>query len=205
MIEKTIRSPNWNPRPNGLRDVYGVILHHTATADGTAIGVAKYFANPAIDVAAHVVIDDNASTVDKIIVVHCVAPEKAAWQAGMCRRYDWDRDGKLEDWEAHVNTHTLGIELVNKGDGRDSFSNAQIKACATIIRRWERICPNLKLRNVTDHQTVNLNGKIDMRPNFPAAKLFWWILHPNTPLPDDGAYSHLPEWAKHQVNEIVRD
>lgn len=205
MIEKTISSPNWSPRPNGLRDVWGVILHHTVTGDGSAVAVAKMFQNPAFDVAAHVVIDDNARNVDNIVVVHCVAPHRAAWQAGKCRRYDWDRDGTNEAWESMVNTHTLGIELVNWGNNRDPFGDAQIQATARIIRRWEAICPNLKLRNVTDHQTVNLNGKIDMRPNFPAAKLFWWILHPRSPVPADGAYKHLPDWAKRQVNEIVKD
>lgn len=205
MIEKTISSPNWSPRPNGVKDVWGVILHHTATSDGSAISVAKYFQDPATKVAAHVVIDDNANKVENILVVHCVAPHRAAWQAGMCRRYDWDRDGKLEDWESQVNTHTLGIELVNRGNNRDTYSDAQIKACAAIIRRWDSLCPNLKLQDITDHQTVNINGKIDMRPNFPAAKLFWWILHPRSPIPDDGAYKHLPDWAQRQVNEIVKD
>ena len=201
MIEKRISSPNWSPRPRGLADVWGVILHHTVTRDGSAEAVARMFRSPSFAVAAHVVIDDAEREKD-VVVVHCVPPEKAAWQAGKCRRYDWDRDGTLEDWEQYVNRHTLGIELVNKGDGRDSFRDGQIKACARIIRRWDRICPNLKLRNVTDHQTVNLNGKIDMRPNFPAAKLFWWIVHPRTP-PPRNVYAALPRWAQRQVVEIT--
>lgn len=198
MIERTVSSPNWSSRPHGLADVWGVILHHTASADGSGLAVAKMFQSRSFAVAAHVVIDNNGT------VYHCVSPEKAAWQAGKCRRYDWDRDGKLEDWESYVNTHTLGIELVNKGDNRDTFPDAQIKSCAAIIRRWDARCPNLKLRNVTDHQTVNLNGKIDMRPNFPAARLFWYILHPRT-APPANIYAALPKWAQRQVDEIKRD
>jgi len=204
VIEKTISSPNWSPRPNGLRDVWGVILHHTASADGSGLAIARMFQNKSFAVAAHVVVDDGREFAN-IRVYHCVPPEKAAWQAGKCRRYDWDRDGKLEDWEAYVNTHTLGVEIVNKGDNKDVFHDAQIKTVAALIRRWDAKCPNLKLQDITDHQTVNLNGKIDMRPNFPAAKLFWWILHPRSPIPPDGAYKHLPDWAQRQVNEIVRD
>jgi len=199
MIERTVSSPNHSVRPFGLEDVWGAILHHTATAGDSGAAVARMFAQASFKVAAHDVIDEHGN------VWHCVPLIRAAWQAGMCRAYDWNRDGKLQDWERYVNTHTGGIELCNRGDGRDDFPDAQIRSTAVILRRWDAKCPNFKLRNITDHQTVNLNGKIDMRPNFPAAKLFWWILHPRSPVPSGGAYAQLPDWAKKQVDEIKRD
>jgi N-acetylmuramoyl-L-alanine amidase len=198
MVERTIRSPNWSPRPRGLLDVYGAILHHTASSGDSAVAIAKMFANPSFEVAAHDVVGDNG------LVIHCVSYKHAAWQAGLCRRYDFDRDGVLEAWESAVNTHTIGIELCNRGDGKDSYPDVQVRTCAALIRRYDRLCPNFRLRNVTDHEAVNLRGKIDVQPNFPAARLFWYILHPRKHVPAGGAYKHLPEWAQRQVDEIKR-
>lgn len=197
MRERTILSPNCSARPNGLRDVYGVILHHTASPGDSAVAIARMFAKRASQVSAHVVVGDDG------LVVHCVPIEKAAWQAGHCRRYDWDRDGKLEGWEDEVNTHTIGIEFCNLGNGKDDFPDPQIKAGAALIRRWEGKCPNLKLRDITDHEAVSLSGKIDLQANFPAARLFWYILHP-TEKPPAELMSHLPDWAQRRVREIKR-
>jgi len=197
MIEHTKSSPNWSPRPNGLASVWTVILHHTATGGDTGAAVAAYFSMRSAEVSAHVVIDEDGE------VWHCVPIERAAWHAGQCRRVDWDRDGKLEDWEQYVNSVSIGIEFCNRG-GKDSYPLPQIKSAAQLIRRWDLKCPNLKLRNITDHQAVNLNGKIDVTSTFPAAKLFWFILHPRTPLPAGSVYDALPNWAQKQVDTIKR-
>lgn len=197
MIEKTISSPNWSPRPNGIESVWGIVLHHTATAGDSAIAVAKFFQNPASKVSAHDVVGDDG------LVVHCVKPHRAAWHAGTCRRYDWDRDGTREDWEQYANSVTIGIEICNKGDNKDTFPLVQVRTVALLIRRYDKLCPNLKLRSVTDHEAINLKGKIDLQPNFPAAKLFWYIIHPNTK-PPANVYAELPKWAQKQVDEIKR-
>jgi len=197
VIEHIKTSPNWSSRPNGINSVWTVILHHTATGGDTGAAVAAYFATRASQVSAHVVIDEHGE------VWHCVPIERAAWHAGQCRRVDWDRDGVLESWEGYVNSISIGIELCNRG-GTDSYPDAQIKSAAQLIRRWDLKCPNLKLRNITDHAAVNLNGKVDVSSTFPAAKLFWWILHPRSPLPSGSIYAKLPEWAQRQVDEIKR-
>ena len=196
MIEHIKTSPNWSSRPNGINSVWTVILHHTATGGDTGAAVAAYFATRASQVSAHVVIDEHGE------VWHCVPIERAAWHAGQCRRFDWDRDGTLENWEQYANSVTVGFELCHSGPGEHVWPNAQIKALALRIRRVDRLCPNFKLRNITDHQWLNLNGKVDVNADFPAARLFWWILHPNSPLPEGGAYPRLPDWAKQQVDEI---
>lgn len=197
MADRTILSPNCSSRPNGVRDIYGVVLHHTASAGGSGLAVAKMFAKSSSQVSAHKVVDKDASTYT------CVPIAKAAWHAGKCRRYDWDRDGKLEDWESSVNTHTLGIEIVNKGDGKDPFPDKQIKKVASIIRAWDRQCPNLKLRDITDHEAVSLSGKVDLQANFPAALFFWYILHPRK-APPSNILAHLPGWAQARVREIKK-
>jgi N-acetyl-anhydromuramyl-L-alanine amidase AmpD len=196
MKEHVKSSPNWTPRPNGLNSVWAVILHHTATGGDTGQAVANYFATRAAEVSAHVVIDEHGE------VWRCVDISKAAWHAGQCRRVDWDRDGKLEDWEQYVNSISIGIEFCNRG-GSDSYPNAQIYSAAMLIRRWDAKCPNLKLRNITDHAAVNLNGKVDVSATFPAARLFWYILHPYK-APPANIYAALPSWAQHQVDQIKK-
>ena len=199
MSVKVISSPNWSPRPNSLRSVWGAVIHWTATGKGvSAEDVAHYFQNRSAEVSAHDVIDRDGT------VVQCVPIEKAAWHAGQCRRYDWDRDGKLEDWEQYANSVTVGFELCHLGAGEHLWPNAQIKALAARIRRVNTLCPNFDYRNVTDHQWLNLNGKVDVNGDFPAARLFWYILHPTKAPPANNIYHALPEWARHQVDEIRR-
>lgn len=195
---KQMPSPNWSPRPMGLRSVWGAVIHWTATGKGvSAEDVARYFQNPANEVSAHDVIDRDGT------VVHCVDFDKAAWHAGQCKRYDWDRDGVLEDWERYANSVTVGFELCHLGPSEHVWPDAQIRALARRIRRVDQLCPNFKLRNITDHQWLNLNGKVDVNEDFPAAKLFWWILYPRTDPPGD-VYAQLPKWARVQVDQIKR-
>lgn len=199
MTTKTITSPNWSPRPNGRASVWGAVIHWTATGKGvSAEDVARYFQNRSAQVSAHDVIDRDGT------VVQCVPLEHAAWHAGQCRRYDWDRDGVLENWEQYANSVTVGFELCHLGPGEEVWPDRQIKSLATRIRRVDALCPNFKLRNVTDHQWLNLNGKVDVNEDFPAAKMFWWILHPRSDLPSGSVYDKLPQWAREQVNQIKK-
>lgn len=196
LIDRKLWSPNWSNRPNGIKDVWGVILHHTASPGTSAKAISKFFASPTAEVSAHFVIGDDGYT------IQCVPLYRAAWHAGSAR-YDFNRDGRIDMSERAVNTHTIGIELCNRGDGRDDFPDAQVRACAGVIRHCDMKCPNLKLRSVTDHEAVNLRGKIDLQSNFPAAKLFWYIIHPRT-TPPPQTYAALPKWAQRQVDEIKR-
>jgi N-acetylmuramoyl-L-alanine amidase len=197
MREHTKSSPNWSSRPDGLSSVRAVILHHTATHGDSGQAVANFFAHRSAQVSAHWVIDEDGE------VWHCVPIARAAWHAGECRRVDWDRDGKLEDWERYVNSLSIGIEFCNTGRTSDNYPDAQIHSAATLIRRADAKCPNLNLRNITDHAAVNLNGKVDVSATFPAARLFWYILHPRK-APPANIYAALPGWAQHQVDQIKK-
>lgn len=199
LVQQKIWSPNWSTRPNGLNSVVGVILHHTATPDGSGVGVANYFAKPSSKVSAHYVVDNNGSA------IQCVYLSRAAWHAGPAR-YDWDHDGRIEsgDGETSINSTSIGIEIVNKGDNKDTFPNSQVRKVASLISYANARCPNLRYKDITDHETVLPGYKIDMQPNFPAAKLFWWVINgANKSLPSS-PYNALPRWAKKQVDEIKR-
>jgi N-acetyl-anhydromuramyl-L-alanine amidase AmpD len=199
IINQQIWSPNWSSRPNGKADVLGVVLHHTATRGDSAIGVARFFETKASKVSAHFVVNDDGYT------VQCVSLARAAWHAGPAH-YDWDHDGKIESGggETSVNTHSIGIEICNLGNNKDNFPEVQIKKIARIISWCDDQCPHLSFKDVTDHEAVLPGQKIDMQANFPAAKLFWYILHGVKEPPPVTVYQDLPRWAQRQVNEIKK-
>lgn len=201
LINQRIWSPNWSTRPHGKADVKGVILHHTATrgSRAAAIAVARYFAQRSSRVSATFVVADDG------YAIQCVPFYRAAWHAGPAR-YDWDHDGKIEPWngETSINTTSIGIEICNRGDGKDNFPDAQVKKVARLIRYADGRCPNLRFKDITDHEAVLPGQKIDMQPNFPAAKMFWWLLHGANSKPPNNVYSKLPRWAQKQCNEIRR-
>lgn len=197
MQERNIWSPNHSCRQNGLLSVTTVVLHHTATGDNvTAEDVARYFAKPPSRVSAHDVVGKAG------YVCHCVPYNLQAWHAG-ASRYDENHDGHFEPSEYHVNAYSVGIEICNLGDGHDPFTDEQIRSTATLIRRIERKCPNFRLRDITDHEHVSLEGKVDLKANFPAALLMWWVIHPREPKPKGSIMARLPKWAKQNVTEIL--
>lgn len=197
LVNRKIWSPNQSDRPNGIDSVVGLVLHHTATRGDSAIAVAEFFAKASAQVSAHLVVGDDG------YCVQCVPLAKKAWHAGPAH-YDWDHDGRIEagEGETSVNSTSIGIEICNTGSLKDDFPVKQIRKVAAIIRYCDTKCPNLRLRDITDHEAVLPGYKIDMQPNFPAAKLFWLILHgANKSLPNN-PYDELPRWAKKQVDEI---
>jgi len=129
-----------------------------------------------------------------------VALKNAAWHAGTAR-YDFNDDHTISDEERRVNTHTVGWELCHVPG--QNWPDIQIRALAREVRRADRECPNLKLRNLTDHEAVSLTGKWDVDGSFPAGKMFWYILHPYTD-PPANIYGALPDWAQRQVDEIKK-
>jgi N-acetyl-anhydromuramyl-L-alanine amidase AmpD len=181
MRSRWIRSPNVSARPHGIESVTGVILHWTATPHKTGLAVANYFAKDSTDLSAHDVVDANGYD------YRCVPYHLAAWHA------------------KDQNPTTNGIEIVNRGFPHEDWPDGQIWAVAMIIRRMDRECPNLKLRAVTDHQHVSADGKVDLDRQFPAAKLFWWIIHPQDENPPRMCYDHLPEWARQNCREIWKN
>ena len=116
-------SPNHGPRRGGVRPDL-IVLHHTAMASADA-ALAR-LCDPAAEVSAHYLIGERGR-------VWPLVPEAArAWHAGAGR---W---GAVSD----VNSRSIGIELVNRGD--DPYPASQIAALEDLMRdimaRW-RIPP----------------------------------------------------------------
>lgn len=159
-----------------------IVLHHTATAPNSGRAVAMMFANKDVEVSAHEVVDTDGTD------YHCVGWDRRAWHAG------------TGSWhgESDVNSLSLGIEIINRGDGKTPYPDKQLKSVATLIRRMQGKYKAIQPWNIVDHESVSAAGKIDLRKNFPAYKLMWMVLHPILPPPPGDSVKPwmLPKWAR---------
>lgn len=109
-------SPNFGPRRGGAQPDL-VVLHYTGME--TAAAALDRLTDPASEVSAHYLIDLDGT------VVRLVPEEMRAWHAGVAR---W---GTITD----VNSHSIGIEIVNPGHelGYPPFSEHQMAALEVLL------------------------------------------------------------------------
>ena len=115
-------SPNFEPR-EGNATVDTIVLHGTATASRKQ--ALDALLNRQSRRSAHYVVD-RAGTIYRLV------PENmAAWHAG---------DSRMPDGRDAVNDFSLGIELVNRNDGKQQYTQEQIFALKALIdnikSRW---------------------------------------------------------------------
>jgi len=110
-----IASPNIDNRPF-LMEIDCIILHATAT--DTAQEAINTFLEPKSHVSAHFIVDRNGA------VTQMVPVGKRAWHAGISQL----------GGRAHVNDFSIGIEIVNRNDGRQSYTPRQYEAVAALIK-----------------------------------------------------------------------
>ena len=132
----------WTPSPNfrsvaAGRPISAVIVHATATS-GLSSPLA-WLCNPDSKVSAHYLIDREG------VAYHLVHESNIAWHAG---ESEWK--GK-----SNVNEFSVGIELVNANDGIQEYPEAQLAACAALIK------PMLADYGVTLEDVV---GHLDIAP-----------------------------------------
>lgn len=111
-------SPNHKTRLPGVR-VDTVLLHHTAS--GPKDNSVSWLCNPTSGVSAHYVVDRNGT------VYFLVAEERAALHAGICR-FPWEPEVGYD-----FNHRSVGIEVVNQGDGKEPFTEAQYRALGELV------------------------------------------------------------------------
>jgi N-acetylmuramoyl-L-alanine amidase len=146
---KFIASPNFNERRDGVKPSL-IILHYTGMQ--TAEAALARLCDPVAEVSAHYMIYEDGE------VVQMVDEAMRAWHAGVSV---W---GDITD----VNSHSIGIELVNPGHefGYRPFPNVQIRAlkdlCREIMLRWE-----IKPEGVLGHSDVAPERKQDPGELFP--------------------------------------
>jgi N-acetyl-anhydromuramyl-L-alanine amidase AmpD len=146
-------SPNKNSRGGAKVDT--IVLHHTA-GGGTAKDVAGFFQNPKAEVSSHYVVDKEGA------IVQAVEDKDRAWHAG-----ESEFKGRKD-----VNDFSIGIEMVNKGDGKDPFTDKQYAAMGKLVAylQGEYGIPRYR---VTGHKDVALpkGRKNDPAPNFNYERL----------------------------------
>jgi len=108
----------WVPSPNfrRTRDVSCIVIHATAT-DGIDSPLT-WLCNKESGVSAHYLIGLDGK------VYQLVNEADIAWHAG---ESSWR--GKK-----NVNLFSIGIELVNKNDGKSPYPEKQIDACVEIVK-----------------------------------------------------------------------
>ncbi|MBX3095698.1 MAG: N-acetylmuramoyl-L-alanine amidase [Fimbriimonadaceae bacterium] len=155
-----------SPRPNNTT-VDTIVLHHTA--NDSVWATTKWFQNPTSRVSAHFTVGKDGS------IAQHVSTEMTAWHAGV------SQDGK---GRRAVNRYSIGIELVNRGDGSDPWTPAQLKATILLIGALLRDFP---IRQIVSHEFVARPvGRKNDPINFPWNTLthFGVPLHFGEPKPN---------------------
>lgn len=146
------QSPNFGPRPKDVV-IDTIVLHHTASAN--LGGVVRWFANPESRVSAHFTVGKDGS------IVQHVSTFDRAWHAGASR----DHLGR-----ENLNNFSIGIEMVNVGDGKDPWTKEQVEVVGFLIRVMKRRFPDIKV--VTSHEFVAVpRGRKPDPKNFPWKEL----------------------------------
>lgn len=147
---------NINER-RGLKDPDMLVLHYTGMPSGDQ--ALNWLCIEESQVSCHYLIHEDGR------IVQMVGEDKRAWHAGVSK------------WRGHedINSHSIGIEVVNPGilHGYPDFPDIQIEAvialCQDILERQE-IAP----RDVVAHSDIAPGRKPDPGEKFP-----WGKLHKN--------------------------
>ena len=146
-------SPNFTDR-RGCDKPSLIILHYTGMK--TAAEAIERLCDPAAEVSAHYVVDEDGS------ILQLVEEDKRAWHAGVSQ---W---GDITD----VNSHSIGIEIVNPGHewGYRPYPDVQITAVMDLVKgimqRWD-----IKPEGVLGHSDVAPGRKQDPGELFPWDRL----------------------------------
>ena len=144
-----IQSPNFNERRGGARPSL-ILLHYTGMESAGA-ALAR-LCDPVAEVSAHYMVYEDGRVVQMVDEAH------RAWHAGVSQ---W---GDIVD----VNSHSIGIEMVNPGHefGYRAFPQVQVTAvkvlCRGIMARWD-----IGAEGVLGHSDVAPGRKVDPGELFP--------------------------------------
>ena len=142
-------SPNFSAR-QGVDAPDMIILHYTGMPTAAAAGAR--LCDPASEVSSHYLVHEDG------YIVQMVAESQRAWHAG---RSFWQG-------ETDINSHSVGIEIVNPGHefGYRDFPSGQIAAVIDLCRD---ICARhgILAERVLAHSDVAPGRKIDPGEKFP--------------------------------------
>lgn len=142
------QSPNFGPRPNDAV-IDTIVLHHTAGA--TLGGTVKWFRMASSQVSAHFTVGKDGS------IVQQVSTFSRAWHAGVSK----DHRGS-----ENLNNFSVGIEMVNVGDGKDAWTKEQVECVYFLCAHLKKRFPTIKY--ITSHEYIaEPQGRKNDPKNFP--------------------------------------
>jgi N-acetylmuramoyl-L-alanine amidase len=148
-----IQSPNFGHRPKAAV-VDTVVVHSTDIA--TLESTTRWFYDTKSQVSSHFTIGKDGS------VVQNVSTFERAWHAGV----SVDAFG-----HRNVNDYSIGIELVNKDDGKDPYPDAQVQMLGFVIHEMMRRFP---IKQIVSHEFIALpRGRKPDPMGLPWEKLKW--------------------------------
>lgn len=138
-----------SPSKSGTLVPRYIMLHHTASTNFES--TVRYLCRLTTPASAHFVVGKAGE------IAQLVQLNKQAWHAGKGGPYRTIPRDK-------GNAYCIGIEIVNRGDGKDPFPEAQLKAIDWLINHLDVLLG--KDLPIIDHKAYT-SRKIDMRANFP--------------------------------------
>lgn len=158
-----------------ITGVVAIVIH--ATDGASSAGAVSVMNPPPGEQAAsfHWLVPDEDEPQHGKLVWACVRERDAAWHVRNTKFHSDVNDGKTR-----VNHWSLGIEVVNRQSGGDSFSDWQVAATAQIVRYCREKYPNL--RYIVSHAKLDPERRNDPGPNFPWEKFKELVLGAQDPL-----------------------
>jgi N-acetylmuramoyl-L-alanine amidase len=145
-------SPNFNSRQG--KKIEMIVVHHTAipTIDETI----RLFLDTKSSVSSHYVLGRDGG------IVQMVRDEDRAWHAGVSRWKGVD----------NCNDYSIGIEIVNRGDGSDPFSDEQYCSLSQLVG-WLVSKYGIGRDMIVGHRDIALppGRKVDPADNFDWSRL----------------------------------
>lgn len=158
-----------------ITGIVAVVIH--ATAGSSSAGAVSVMNPPAGRSATsfHWLVPDEDEPQHGRLIWACAREKDAAWHVQNSKFHPEINNGKNS-----VNHWSLGIEIVNRQSGGDSFSDWQVAVTAQIVRYCYAKYPNLK--HIVSHAKLDPHRRSDPGPNFPWEKFKQLVLGTQDPL-----------------------
>lgn len=144
-----------------LSPIDTVVIH--ATAGGSSAGAMSVA--QAGKASWHALIPDEDEPDHGHRLIRCVPTESAAWHVLSTVRHP--ADGRTQ-----INDRSLGIEIVNRQDGSDRFSDWQLAVTAELVAHW---CSILPIRYLYTHAYLDPGRKLDPGDIFDWDKFMGYV------------------------------
>ncbi|MBC7450888.1 MAG: N-acetylmuramoyl-L-alanine amidase [Cytophagales bacterium] len=166
-----------------VNSITAIIIH--ATAGSTSAGAVTRMSEPDVNNRAsfHWLVPDEDESQHGRLIWACTPENLAAWHVRNSASHpDVNNDQKK------VNHWSLGIEIVNRQSGGDTFSDWQVKITAQIVRYcWAKYSG---LKYIVSHAKLDPDRRNDPGTNFPWDTFKNLVLNPPNTFTKSISFSH---------------